>query len=913
MNDATASSTNPDQTLECRRLAPSGIGLTGIGLVVMLVLAPHPVRAQSVSVLAQLGEDSGSTTKLADIDGDGRSEVIFTTTDSSRLSHGRIHVLSPSGEELPGWPVTLADCPLLNSPAVGDIDGDGRPEIVVETFWDQSRPGSGGLNDRQQVWAFDMRGIGKPGFPFQVGVGGTTWFGVGGIMPSPSLVDLNGDGASEIVAVALGVNSAASAPRLLAIRGDSTLVFDTDLPRSTASGREYMNYSVPMSANLVGDAAPEIIVGVHASSERDSLFAVTAQGAILPGWPVRLEPGSQQIIEFGAVGDLDGDGYDELVVTHCPSAADAASLYVFDGLGHVRDGFPQTLPGTAPYTKYQGRPALADVNHDGFTDIVSVISDQLNNYLVAYDGAGRQLAKVSVPGRQYWILQGLALLETASGSVCAVFPVLSDGQALRLLINAACLDGTTLPGYPLEPPRLCFFSFCHASPALAVTTDRDSDGAYGVLVDYSGNVFRFTLLTSKPRSLPWPQFQSDAASSGRFRSPAPCNYSLPQATRSFSAAAGADTVGVVVSTNTCGRWAATSNTPWLVVTGGSTGVGNQNVTFAVSANRGAHRTGTLTIAGRTVTVTQASPSPGAGDFDGDAIGDLAVYRPSTGQWFLRYSRQGYAIEAGQWYFQWGSTGDLPQLGFFDGDGLVDLAIYRPGTGQWFLLYSSRGYDTASYGYVQWGPSGDVPLVTDFDADGRTDLCVYSTQTGSWSVRLSTTNYVSGTDYQWGSTGDVPVPGDFDGDGRADIAVFRPSTGQWFIRYSSHGYDPTQFGYAAWGAAGDVPLSADFDGDGRADIGVFRPSTGQWFLLYSSRGLDPAAYAYFSWGSTGDLPRVIDFDGDGRADVSVYRPGGGQWFVRYSTRSYDPQQSGYFQWGTDGDWPITTATGTTSGP
>jgi streptogramin lyase len=66
-------------------------------------------------------------------------------------------------------------------------------------------------------------------------------------------------------------------------------------------------------------------------------------------------------------------------------------------------------------------------------------------------------------------------------------------------------------------------------------------------------------------------------------------------------AAGADSV-VLGAT---GAWTATSNSPFLHVTTGSTsGSGNALVKYSFDANTGATRTGTLTIAGQTLTVTQ---------------------------------------------------------------------------------------------------------------------------------------------------------------------------------------------------------------------------------------------------------------------------------------------------------------------
>ena len=65
--------------------------------------------------------------------------------------------------------------------------------------------------------------------------------------------------------------------------------------------------------------------------------------------------------------------------------------------------------------------------------------------------------------------------------------------------------------------------------------------------------------------------------------------------------------GTVTVTNgaSC-AWTATSNATWITIASGASGTGNGTVTFSVAANSGVARTGTLTIAGGTFTVTQAS-------------------------------------------------------------------------------------------------------------------------------------------------------------------------------------------------------------------------------------------------------------------------------------------------------------------
>jgi hypothetical protein len=59
----------------------------------------------------------------------------------------------------------------------------------------------------------------------------------------------------------------------------------------------------------------------------------------------------------------------------------------------------------------------------------------------------------------------------------------------------------------------------------------------------------------------------------------------------------------VTATAGC-SWTAVSNDGWIEVTAGANGTGNGSVAFKVSKNGGNERTGTLTIAGQTFTVTQ---------------------------------------------------------------------------------------------------------------------------------------------------------------------------------------------------------------------------------------------------------------------------------------------------------------------
>jgi hypothetical protein len=136
---------------------------------------------------------------------------------------------------------------------------------------------------------------------------------------------------------------------------------------------------------------------------------------------------------------------------------------------------------------------------------------------------------------------------------------------------------------------------------------------------------------------------------------------------------------------------------------------------------------------------------------------------------------------------------------------AQIAVYRGSTGYWYIHRSSDGGITS----IGWGvPSlGDRPVPGDYDGDGTTDIAVYRGSTGYWYIHRSSDGGL--TQYGWGvpALGDVPVQGDYDADGTTDIAVYRGSTGEWFIIRSSDGGLLSE----GWGvpALGDIPVPARY--------------------------------------------------------------------------------------------------------
>jgi hypothetical protein len=230
---------------------------------------------------------------------------------------------------------------------------------------------------------------------------------------------------------------------------------------------------------------------------------------------------------------------------------------------------------------------------------------------------------------------------------------------------------------------------------------------------------------------------------------------------------------------------------------------------------------------------------------------IGVYRPSTSQFLERNTNTPGPPNA---TIAFGQAGDLPIAGDWNGDGISDVGVFR--NGQFLLrqpaviLILGRPVVVVLTLTVNFGTAGDLPVVGDWNGDGKDTPGVYRPSTNVFFLTNgNANNSTPPVDFSFGlgAPGDLPVAGDWNGNGVTTVGVYRPSSNTFFLTNSLATAVDISF---ALGAPGDVPLAGDWNGDGTDTVGVFRPANASFFLANSFATVVDVA---FTFGLGGDQP------------------------------------------------------------
>jgi hypothetical protein len=374
---------------------------------------------------ATLDNFGWSVATAGDVNGDGFSDVIIgaylatSWRGKAYLYMGGPVGLSASASWTPVGEAT-SNAFGVSVATAGDVNGDGYSDVIVGAFGNTTNTG------KAYLYLGGASGLSVSASWTASGETTNNYFGIS----VATAGDVNGDGYSDVIVGAYG-NTTNTGKAYLYLGGASGLSPSSSWTASGETTNDYFGRSVSTAGDVNGDGYSDVIVGgfgKNANMGKAYLYLGGANSlSTSSSWTAIGEATNDYFgISVATAGDVNGDGYSDVIVGAYGNASNTGKAYLYlGGASGLSVSASWTASGEATSDRFGISVATAgDVNGDGFSDVVvgAYYNASLTGKAYLYLGGASGLS-----ASPSWTASGEATSDLFGGSMATAGDVNGDG------------------------------------------------------------------------------------------------------------------------------------------------------------------------------------------------------------------------------------------------------------------------------------------------------------------------------------------------------------------------------------------------------------------------------------------------------------------------------------------------------